>query len=188
MMKKAIVGSMFLLLAQGCLEEGGSKGQSKGSSALFTAYDSTQGGCLQSSSGMNCNHYKDMNSVYVTGSNANDGEYFFAVLTPGSQNGGFFEGAQGNLSDTVAWSANGDLGKGDQKSNRTFTVLNGRVTYSGSHHIGRDTLGRPIVQLAPFDRTDNPGGVYKVAVCMKDATGPSSCKYDSFKKIGRAHV
>jgi len=187
MLKKILIGSVCVSLFQGCLESGVEDSKSKGPSAIFTTYDKTKGGCLQSdSSGQNCNHFKDAESVYITGANAKDGDYFAAVITPGSQNEGYKEGASGNLSDTIAWPTTSDMGKGDQLSNRTINVKDGNITYLGSHKLGTDILGRSLVQLAPFDKTDNPGGVYVVAVCKVDAKGPSDCKYDTFKIGGDA--
>jgi hypothetical protein len=104
------------------------------------------------------------------------------VLTPGSQNGGFIEGADGNLSDQHAGATSGDNGTGDAQSNRTFTVFGGVITtYLGDHPTGADPQGNNVIQLAPYDDTDNLGGVYILAICKVGATSPSDCKTDMFK-------
>src|SRR5262249_12982263 len=111
-----------------------------------------------------------------------DGDYFFAVLVPGAQNGGFMDGARGNLSDTTAGGTAGDAGNGDAASNRTFHVTNHEISsYLGSHPQGTSPNGRRIIELFPYDNTDNPGGVYILAVCQVGADSPSDCKYDAFK-------
>jgi hypothetical protein len=41
-----------------------------------------------------------------------------------------------------------------------------------------------LIQLAPYDDTTNPGGVYILAACSLDGgypVDPSDCKYDAFK-------
>ena len=156
------------------------------SGAAFTTFDATAGGCLDSPNGINCNHYTAKDKVYMSGgptaAGLSNGSYFFAVLTPGSQNGGFVDGATGNLSDTTVGGTPGDSGSGDLVANRTFTVVNHQIaTYGGSHATGTSPNGHPIIRLAPFDDTDNPGGVYILAVCKVGATSPSECKYDAFK-------
>lgn len=90
------------------------------------------------------------------------------MLVPGNQNDGFLDGADGNLS-------------GDNTGNRTFSITSGIVSYRGTHKVGTNPAGRSAVQLLPFDDTTNNGGVYVVAVCRSDASGPSDCKYDTFK-------
>ncbi len=158
--------------------------------AGYTTFDANLGGCLDSPNGVNCNNYEDKDSVYINGGptqggwNLSDGDYYFSVLTPGSQNGGFVEGATGNLSDTSVGGTAGDVGGGDDISNRTFTVSNHEITYTGTHAIGNseaDGSGRTLIGLAPFDDTDNAGGVYILAICEVGATSPSSCKYDAFR-------
>lgn len=161
--------------------------------AGFTTFDETVGGCLNGNNpnGVNCNLYEDKADVYMSGgpesvkTGLSDGEYFFAVVTPGEQNGGFVDGAKGNLSDTTAGGTEGDLGTGDAVSNRTFTVKEHQITsYLGTHKTGTSPKGRFIIGLAPFDDTDNPGGVYILAFCKVGATSPSECKYDAFKIKG----
>ncbi|HXI55948.1 MAG TPA: hypothetical protein VNO55_07810 [Polyangia bacterium] len=144
----------------------------------FTTFDQTIQGCLDSPNGVNCNNYDSKGSVYASGgptaAGVSDGTYYFAVLTPGAQNGGFVEGAAGNLSDAT--------GGGDDISNRTFTVTNHAITsYGGTHAVGTSPNGKYIIGLAPFDDTDNAGGVYILAVCTAGATSPSQCKFDAFR-------
>lgn len=154
--------------------------------AGFTTFDSTLEGCLDSPNGVDCNNYEGKQYVYMSGgpvhAGLSDGSYYFAVLTPGSQNGGFIEGAKGNLSDKTAGGTEGDLGSGDEQANRTFEVNEHEVvSYSGTHAVGESPSGKKIIGLAPFDDTDNAGGVYILAICETGATLPSQCKYDAFR-------
>jgi hypothetical protein len=154
--------------------------------AGYTTFDASLGGCLDSPNGVNCNHYQGKVFVYMSGgptrAGLSDGDYFFAVLAPGYQNGGFLDGAEGNLSDTFAGGTDGDLGSGDGVANRTFSVASHGITaYGGTHAMGTSPNGKPIIALAPFDDTDNPGGVYVLAICAVGAAGPSDCKYDAFR-------
>jgi hypothetical protein len=141
-------------------------------------------GCLDSPNGVDCNNYRAKPDVYMNGGPVSaalaDGTYFFAVVTPGEQNGGFLDGARGNLSDTTVGGTAGDLGTGDDVSNRTFSVAGGVITYGGSHATGTNPLGHFVIQLMPYDDTDNPGGVYILAVCATGAASPADCKYDAF--------
>jgi hypothetical protein len=166
---------------------GGSSAFAAGN-AGYTTFDATLGGCVHGSpNGINCNTYAAKEDVYMNGgpnggNGLANGDYYFAVLTPGSQNGGFIDGANGNLSDVTAGGTVGDNGTGDDVSNRTFTVTNGLISaYGGTHATGLDPQGQFIIGLAPFDDTDNPGGVYIMAICQVGATSPSQCKYDMFK-------
>jgi hypothetical protein len=144
--------------------------------AGYTTFDATQGGCLDSPNGINCNNYTAKTDVYMnggpTGGNGLDnGSYYFAVLAPGSQNGGFVDGATGNLSSPH-----------DAASNRTFTVSGGLISANlGNHHTGTSPNGKFIIQLDPYDDTPNPGGVYILAICKVGASSPSDCKYDAFR-------
>jgi hypothetical protein len=158
--------------------------------AGFTTFDKTVEGCLNGNNpnGVNCNLYEEKKDVYMSGgpetvkSGLSDGSYYFAVLTPGSQNEGFIDGKEGNLSDKTAGGTAGDGGNGDEVSNRTFTVSGHQiVSYAGTHAVGESPKGRFIIGLAPFDDTDNPGGVYILAICQTGATSPAQCKYDAFK-------
>jgi cysteine-rich repeat protein len=154
--------------------------------AAYTTFDEVQGGCLDSPNGVNCNHYVSKWDVYASGgppkAGLSDGDYFFAVLTPGSQNGGFIDGANGNLSDRSVGGTVGDLGSGDAVENRTFHVMNHDISsYNGTHRHGVSPQGHPIIQLMVYDNTDNPGGVYILAVCSAGALSPKECKFDAFK-------
>jgi len=172
-----------------------SNGRAVVAGAGFTTYDETAGGCFNGN-GVNCNIYEGKDKVYMSGgpekggSDLSDGEYFFAVLTPGEENGGFVDGAEGNLSDTAAGGTEGDLGSGDEVTNRTFTVEGHEiVSYLGTHPLGTSPQKKRIIGLAPFDDTDNKGNEYILAICLVGATSPKECKYDAFKiKEGEEEV
>jgi hypothetical protein len=149
------------------------------------------GGCVHGSE-VNCNTYVSKADVYINGGPTGgnglaNGEYFFAVLAPGCQNGGFLEGANGNLSDETAGSeetgcSDAGEGGGDSVAQRTFTVTNGVISsYSGGHETGTAKNGNTIISLAPYDDTPNPGGVYILAICPVGATTAAPCKFDAFK-------
>lgn len=158
--------------------------------AGYTTFDAVQGGCLDSPNGIDCNNYRAKGDVYMSGGptgggGLSDGAYYFAVLAPGSQNGGFADGASGNLSDTTRFPKTTDRGSGDPLSNRTFTVSGGLIaSYGGTHATGTSPNGKFIVQLMPYDNTPNSGGVYILAICRVGATSPKDCKYDAFKVKG----
>lgn len=178
------------------------------SGADFTSFDPTRladplGGCFNSTNGINCNLYAGKTYVYLTGGPTTaaleNGTYFFAVLVPGAQNGGFLDGASGNLSDQTAYSGTNDDGSGDAMSARTFTISGGVITsyagtaigaYTGAtdnHLKGTSTSqtgSKAIIQLMPYDDTENNGGVYILAICSVGATNPSQCKFDAFKVLG----
>jgi hypothetical protein len=181
------VGLAALFVVAAAMVVGGSSAFAAGN-AGYTTFDATLGGCVHGSpNGINCNTYAAKEDVYMNGgpnggNGLANGDYYFAVLTPGSQNGGFIDGVDGNLSDITQGSTVGDNGSGDDVSNRTFTVTNGLISfYGGTHATGLDPQGQFIIGLAPFDDTDNPGGVYILAICEVGATSPSQCKYDMFK-------
>jgi hypothetical protein len=137
--------------------------------AGYTTFDTTVQGCLDSKNGVNCNRYASKSAAYIGGgSTLADGDYYFAVLAPGSQQSGFVDGAAGNLS-TDAWTS------------RRFSVSGGAISYSGPHALGTSPQGRAIIGLAPFADTPNEGGVYIAAICAASATSASQCKYDAFK-------
>jgi hypothetical protein len=156
--------------------------------AGFTTYDKDQLGCNDSPNGIDCNNYDSKDDVYMSGgpnaAGVSDGSYYFAVLTPGSQSDGFIDGNDGNLSDTTSGATAGDNGSGDDVSCRTFTVTDHQITDNSSvcaHAEGESPNGRRIIQLSPYDDTDNPGGVYILAICETGADSPSQCKFDAFR-------
>lgn len=145
--------------------------------AAFTTVDENvdgSGHCQNGNPQVNCNIYDGKQYVWLSGGPAaaslGDGTYFFAVLDPGSQLDPN-DGAAGNLSSP-----------NDAYTNRTFTITGGVVSYSGTH----DSDGN-LIRLMPYDDTDNPGGVYILAICSLGASGsdypvaPAACKYDAFK-------
>jgi hypothetical protein len=152
-------------------------------------------GCLDNKKGVNCNNYASKTDVYMSGGpltgrmTLENGVYYFAVLTPGEQNGGFVDGAKGNLSDNVQGGTDGDAGSGDEWRNRMFRVSTVGdvkvVTNLGTHIEGLNPAGNNVIQLATYDNTDNKGGVYILAICSvvgdKQAASPSQCKYDAFR-------
>jgi len=175
--------ALCAVLALGLLGALASPAFANGPPAAFTTFVDPLG-CLDSPNGVNCNNYRAKDDVYMDGGPVSaaltDGTYFFAVVTPGEQNGGFVDGVRGNLSDTTVGGTAGDLGSGDDVSNRTFSVAGGVITYGGSHPTATNPLGHFVIQLMPYDDTDNPGGVYILAVCAAGATSPADCKYDAF--------
>jgi hypothetical protein len=169
--------------------------------AAYTTFDPNiedggfTGGCVHGSE-VNCNTYVSKSDVYVNGGPTGgnglaNGEYFFAVLAPGCQNGGFLDGANGNLSDTTpgtggsGCSDNGTGLEGDAVANRTFSVEGGVISaYPGTHVTGSAKNGNEIISAFPFDDTPNPGGVYILAICPVGATSAAPCKFDAFKVKG----
>ncbi len=144
--------------------------------AAFTTTNTNVDGpghCKNGNEDVNCNIYDGKEYVWLNGGPSTayvgNGDYFFAVLEPGGQPDPNDGGAK-NLSD---------LPGGDAYTNRTFSVLDGKISYAGSH----DFSGNKI-RLMPYDDTTNPGGVYILAICSLDGTNPvnpSRCKYDAFK-------
>jgi hypothetical protein len=129
--------------------------------------------CKNGNPAVNCNIYDGKQYVWLNGGPAAnglgpDGQYFFAVLAPGGQPNPN-DGGPKNLSDDF-----------DTFQNRTFTVTNGEVSaYAGTHD---KTI--PLIRLAPYADTPNPGGVYIMAICSLGSgypVAPRSCKYDAFK-------
>jgi hypothetical protein len=123
---------------------------------------------------VNCNLYDGKEYVWLNGGPpANglgpDGDYFFAVLEPGGQPDAN-DGGSKNLSDDF-----------DTIANRTFTVSGGEVDFYGGTH----TSNGPLIRLAPYATTSNPGGVYIMAICAvpppNGSVNPRNCKYDAFK-------
>jgi hypothetical protein len=142
--------------------------------AAFTTVNESVDGtghCQNGNPTVNCNIYDGKQYVWLDGGPATasvgDGTYFFAVLDPGGQ-ADPNDGAPQNLSDAF-----------DAYTNRTFSVSNGVVSYTGTHDLSGNEI-----RLADYADTSNPGGVYILAVCSLANGYPvaaSSCKYDAFK-------
>jgi hypothetical protein len=133
---------------------------------------------------VDCNIYQAKEDVWINGgpsggqNHLTDGSYFFAVLDPGGQPDPN-DGSAKNLSSP-----------NDAYTDRTFSVSGGHVdgTYLGPHLYdltgGGDASLGELIQLAPYDDTTNPGGVYILAICSLDSgypVDPRDCKYDAFK-------
>jgi hypothetical protein len=194
--------STAAIAAVGCAQDApdlSSTHQAAVSGAAFTTDDIWVDGdskdiCKNTS--INCNIYGAKKYVWLNGGpSANglgpDGQYFFAVMSPGGQPNPNDGGAK-NLSDDF-----------DAYTNRTFAVSNGEVSaYAGTHdldsgnliHPNRKTCTKPggcapdgmppFLRLAPYADTTNPGGVYIMAICsLADGypVDPRDCKYDAFK-------
>jgi hypothetical protein len=129
------------------------------------------GHCQNGNPNVNCNIYDGKEFVWLNGGPSTayvgDGDYFFAVLSPGGQ-ADPNDGAPNNLSDDF-----------DAYTNRTFTVSGGSVSYGGSHDFDSNKI-----RLFNYADTTNPGGVYILAICSLADGYPvdaSDCKYDAFK-------
>jgi hypothetical protein len=151
-----------------------------GYTTVNTAADGS-GHCKNGNPAVNCNIYDGKQYVWLNGGPAAnglgpDGQYFFAVLAPGGQPNPN-DGGPKNLSDDF-----------DAYTNRTFTVTNGEVSAYGGTHDKQI----PLIRLAPYADTTNPGGVYIMAICSLGSgypVAPRSCKYDAFKvKSGAGKV
>src|SRR5205085_2964778 len=143
---------------------------------------------------VNCNIYQSKTDVFLSGSPTpaavGAGTYFFAVLVPGGQPDPNDGGAK-NLSDTVA-GPGATPGGGDLVTNREFSSDgNGPITPLGNSSHAYDALNN-VLQVAAYDHTRNPGGVYILATCkISDSQNafqdpvptvdPKNCKYDAFK-------
>lgn len=187
------IALVLAALGAGCVggasTDSGTASQAVVAGAGYTTFEVNLDGCLDSPNGVNCNNYESKEHVYMSGgpvkAGLSDGDYYFAVLAPGYQNGGFLDGAEGNLSDTTAGGTEGDLGRGDEGINRMFRVIDHDVVaYSGTHLTGYNPTGHFVIGLSPFDDTDNEGGVYILAICAVGAESPSDCKYDAFRIRG----
>jgi hypothetical protein len=173
-MKKALIGLVAASIAAVPAITGLATSASAVSGAGFTSVDETVDGtghCANGSPDNNCNIYDGKEFVWLNGgpttAYVGDGDYFFAVLSPGGQ-ADPNDGAANNLSDDF-----------DAYTNRTFSVSAGSVTYGGTHDLDGNKI-----RLADYANTTNPGGVYILAVCSLASGYPvaaSSCKYDAFK-------
>jgi hypothetical protein len=170
-----------------------------GGAAYTSVNDSADGPghCQNGNPQVNCNLYAGKEFVWVDGGpDANrltpDGQYFFAVLIPGSQNDPNDRTPAAphddNLSDEY-----------DSYTNRTFQVTGGEIgAYSGTHQYDADETdnNENKIRLLPYSNTTNPGGVYILAICylgngsLSDSSDdaypvdPRDCKYDAFKVPG----
>jgi hypothetical protein len=160
--------------------------------AGYASFDVARGGCNNDLGDIDCNVYATSRHVYTSAGPSEDGladgEYFFVVIAPGQQKEGFLDGAPGNLSDGVATvidesgATNGDEGSGDGVENRTFTVANHEIVeYQGKHAMGRNSQRKTVLEVGPFDTTDNPGGAYVLGICRVDAISASECEFDAFR-------
>jgi hypothetical protein len=136
---------------------------------------------------INCNAYASKTDVYVSGGPTaggikTAGDYYFAIVAPGSQNQ-FLADGSGDLS----------LCGNDPVSERTFHVsldVNGNPvvdSYAGSTHATGNINGdgKYVIDagdpLNLYCDTPDAGGVYILAICSAGATSPSQCKFDAFK-------
>lgn len=167
-------------------ERAGDQAQALWAGAGYTTFDATVGGCLDSRDGFECHTYTSKDAVYLGGgpntAGLPDGEYFFAVIAPGHMRSGFREGAEGNLSDVKAGGTRFDDGSGDTLEDRTFQVFRRQIwAHEGGHRIGKNAMGRPVLQVAPFDTADNRAGEYLLAICPTGAETPTECRFDAFR-------
>jgi hypothetical protein len=157
------------------------------SGAGFTTVDEAVDGtghCANGNPGVNCNMYDGKEFVWLNGGPAAnglgpDGDYFFAVVSPGGQPNPNDGGAK-NLSDDF-----------DTYTNRTFSVTGGEVSgYLGTHALDSGVPGTnpdgnpPFIRLFPYSDTTNQGHVYIMAICSLGGgypVDPRDCKYDAFK-------
>jgi hypothetical protein len=135
--------------------------------------------CRNSST--NCNIYFDKRDVWTSGlpSSASlaEGDYFLAVLDPGGQRDPN-DGTAGNLSTSDNWVARSFHVNADG----SVSAISGKTTH---------VVNNGKIQLVPYANTNNPGGVYILAVCAVPASpsttapvpgvDPRDCKYDAFK-------
>jgi len=171
-----LAGAMTLLIAAACSDRTitdpgrglSPHGARHISAAGFTTINGT-GDCLNGPGIVNCNIYDSKDAVWMNGgpvaAGLADGDYFFAVVSPG----GNPDPNDGSLK----------LLSSDLYGDRTFTVSGGTLSYSGPH-----VSDLPKIQLQPYADTPNAGGVYIMAICsLADGypVDPNDCKYDAFK-------
>jgi len=112
------------------------------------------------------------------------GTFFFAVIARGFEDGGFLDGAPGNLSDTTPSSVPGDRGGGDTAGDRTIVADGTTFRFPqswGTHHGSFPPSQFVAVSLAPFDVT--PSGQYELALCRSPATSRCDCGFDTFSIV-----
>ncbi len=132
---------------------------------------------------VNCNIYELKTDVFLSGSPnpaaLGTGTYFFVVLSPGGQPD------PNDATGTKILST-------DPSTNREFSSDGSGVIapLGGSSHAYDSTNN--VLQVAPYNDTPNPGGVYILATCKISDTAndyqssvptvkASDCKYDAFK-------
>jgi hypothetical protein len=171
----ALLGMLVALGALLALPSGALAVTGAGFTTVNESVDGT-GHCQNGNPNTNCNIYDGKEFVWLNGGPSTayvgDGTYFFAVLAPGGQ-------ADPNDGTLKNLSSNNDA-----YTNRTFTVTNGTVSYTGDGISPPHEFDSNKIRLLPYDDTPNPGGVYIMAICSL-ANGypvnPSNCKYDAFK-------
>jgi hypothetical protein len=135
---------------------------------------------------VNCNIYAAKTDVFLSGTPhpaaLGAGTYFFAVLAPGGQPDPN-DGSANNLSSPSP--------SNDPATNREFSSDGtGNITPLNSSHAY--DAANNVIQVAPYNDTPNPGGVYILAVCKISSTendyqatvptvSANDCKYDAFK-------
>jgi hypothetical protein len=111
-----------------------------------------------------------------------NGSFFYAVVEPGFENGGFLDGAPGNLSDTTASAAPGDRGSGDTEADRTITSDGTPPALfpktHGTHAVSFPPSQFEAIQLFPFDVP--PDGHCELAICPTGATSRCECAFATF--------
>jgi hypothetical protein len=115
-------------------------------------------------------------------------DYFFAVVAAGHEDTGFFDGAEGNLSDNAPSSVEGDRGGGDTLADRTIVVLADQSpklfpASHGTHAFSFPPSQFMAIHLAPFDLT--PSGNYVLVVCPTSATSRCDCWFSAFIAVPR---
>jgi hypothetical protein len=132
--------------------------------------------CFSGPGLVNCNLYQSKDDVWMNGgpskvgsAGLSEGTYYFEVTDP---------------SGATVLST-------DSYTDRTFTVdSTGEISaYTGGTHLTDGAAPNLLIQLSPYLDTPNPGGEYKMAICLLtdgtvtyDYPSPdSACKYDNFK-------
>jgi hypothetical protein len=132
---------------------------------------------------VNCNIYELKTDVFLSGSpnpaTLGTGTYFFVVLSPGGQPD------PNDATGTKILST-------DPSTNREFSSDgSGVIAPLGASSHAYDSTNN-VLQVAPYNDTPNPGGVYILATCKISDTAndyqssvptvkASDCKYDAFK-------
>ncbi|MCX6395548.1 MAG: hypothetical protein NTV23_03595 [Propionibacteriales bacterium] len=167
--------AVLLLVAAGVtlVAPGGNSATAAGGAiSTTTNVGAGTGQCLSPDSAddpINCNSYAAKPDVWLSNlpQALPDGDYFFAVVSPGGQ-------ADPNDGTPKLLSTDSHL-------DRTFKVVAGTVTTAGT--TGNHAVVNNQVQLADFADTTNGGGVYVAVVCAAAdyPVAGGDCKYDAFK-------